>query len=40
VTRPLDELTHRLLIDWLEHRRARWPNTANPHLIIIFRTYF
>lgn len=34
VTRPLDELTHRLLIDWLEYRRTRWPNTANPHLII------
>ncbi|WP_435593641.1 integrase [Nocardia sp. bgisy118] len=34
VTRPLDELTHRLLIDWLEYRRRHWPNTANPHLII------
>ncbi|QIS23418.1 site-specific integrase [Nocardia terpenica] len=34
VTRPLDELTHRLLIDWLDYRRRRWPNTANPHLII------
>jgi integrase len=34
VTRPLDELTHRLLLDWLTHRRGRWPNTANPHLII------
>ena len=34
VTRPLDELTHRLLIDWLEYRRTLWPNTANPHLII------
>ena len=20
--------------EWLEHRRARWPNTANPHLLI------
>ncbi|WP_433521534.1 hypothetical protein ACQPZ2_01350 [Nocardia pseudovaccinii] len=34
VTRPLDDLTHRLLLDWLEDRRKRWPNTANPHLII------
>lgn len=34
VTRPLDELTHRLLIDWLQYRRRYWPNTANPHLII------
>jgi integrase len=30
VTRPLDELTHRLLT----YRRQRWPHTANPHLII------
>lgn len=34
VTRPLDELTHQLLLDWLADRRRRWPNTANPHLII------
>jgi integrase len=33
-TRPLDELTRRLLLSWLEHRRGRWPGTANPHLII------
>jgi hypothetical protein len=33
-TRPLDELTRRLLLAWLEHRRDRWPGTANPHLII------
>ncbi|GAA3684497.1 hypothetical protein GCM10022224_056450 [Nonomuraea antimicrobica] len=33
-TRPLDDLTHQMLCDWLEHRRTRWPNTANPHLII------
>lgn len=32
--RPLDELTHQLLRDWLDYRRGRWPNTANPHLII------
>jgi site-specific recombinase XerD len=37
-TRPLDELTHRLLGEWLEHRRRRWPNTANPHLLISART--
>lgn len=33
-TRPVDELTHRVLIDWLNHRRDRWPHTANPHLLI------
>ncbi|MCA1707068.1 MAG: hypothetical protein LC808_28910 [Actinobacteria bacterium] len=34
VTRPLDELTHRMLLDWLDYRHKRWPHTANPHLII------
>lgn len=34
LARPLDELTHRLLTDWLTYRRQRWPHTANPHLII------
>ncbi len=33
-TRPLDDLTRRLLLAWLQHRRDRWPGTANPHLII------
>jgi len=33
-TRPLDDLTLRLLNEWLDYRRRRWPNTANPHLII------
>jgi len=36
--RPLDELTHRVLREWLDHRRRRWPNTANPHLLISART--
>lgn len=31
---PLDDLTHHVVLDWLNHRRKRWPNTANPHLII------
>jgi integrase len=33
-TRPLDELTHTALSDWLNYRSRRWPNTANPHLLI------
>jgi len=37
-TRPLDDLTHRVLTDWLAYRRQRWPNTANPHLLISART--
>jgi hypothetical protein len=32
--RPLDDLTRHLLLDWLGHRRDRWPGTANPHLVI------
>jgi hypothetical protein len=37
-SRPLDELTHRVLLEWLNYRRQRWPNTANPHLLISART--
>jgi hypothetical protein len=33
-TRPLDDLTHRAMLDWLDYRRATWPTTANPHLLI------
>lgn len=33
-TRPLDDRTRRMLLDWLDHRRRRRPNTANPHLIV------
>jgi hypothetical protein len=36
--RPLDDLTHDVLLEWLQHRRTRWPTTANPHLIINQRT--
>jgi hypothetical protein len=32
--RPLDELTHQVLLQWLDHRRRRWPHTANQHLLI------
>jgi integrase len=33
-TRPLDDLTRDMLTEWLDCRRARWPQTANPHLIV------
>jgi hypothetical protein len=36
--RPLDDLTRHILTEWMEYRRARWPTTANPHLIINQRT--
>jgi integrase len=32
--RPLDELTYRLIRQWLDLRRERWPNTVNPHLFV------
>jgi integrase len=37
-TRPLDDLTRRLLIEWLDYRRARWPHTANRHLLVSKRS--
>lgn len=33
-TRPLDDLTHQVALEWLEFRRQRWPDTANLHLLI------
>jgi len=33
-TRPLDQLTAGQLRTWLQARHARWPATANPHLLI------
>jgi integrase len=36
--RPLDDLTRKLLEDWLAYRRQRWPNTANPHLLVSIAT--
>ena len=32
--RPIDEFTQQVLLDWLGYRRTRWPDTANPHLLI------
>ena len=32
--RPLDQLTADHLRAWLQARHARWPATANPHLLI------
>ncbi|MFF4448717.1 hypothetical protein [Streptomyces sp. NPDC001502] len=33
-SRRLDDLTLRVAREWLEFRRHRWPDTANPHLLI------
>jgi hypothetical protein len=35
---PLDELTRQALLAWLDYRRSRWPNTANPHLLLTQHT--
>lgn len=35
---PLDELTRRALLHWLNHRRAAWPATVNPYLLVNHRT--
>ena len=32
--RPLDDFTRHAILTWLDYRRSRWPNTANPHLIV------
>jgi hypothetical protein len=33
-TRQLDDLTLQLAKKWLEFPRRRWPDTANPHLLV------
>ncbi|MFJ8978744.1 hypothetical protein [Streptomyces sp. NPDC102282] len=33
-TRPLDELTHQVIHEYLLHRHRRWPHTPNRHLLI------
>jgi hypothetical protein len=37
-SRPLDDLTRRLLTEWLDHRRTHWPHTANRHLLVSKRS--
>ncbi|SFK99782.1 hypothetical protein SAMN05216275_14612 [Streptosporangium canum] len=34
LARPLDELTHDALRDYLAERRRCWPHTANPHVLL------
>lgn len=35
---PLHALTHQALVAYLTYRRERWPDTANPHLLITAQT--
>lgn len=36
--RPLDDFTRQAVADYLAYRQRRWPNTANPHLLITQQT--
>lgn len=36
----LDELTHRLVAEWLTERQKTWPRTTNPHLLISRATVY
>jgi hypothetical protein len=36
--RPLDDFTRLAVADYLAYRQRRWPNTANPHLLITQQT--
>jgi hypothetical protein len=38
--RRLDDLTLKVIRDYRHHRRTRWPNTANPHLLVSARTAY
>ncbi|MFI6688529.1 hypothetical protein [Streptomyces sp. NPDC050485] len=38
-TAYLDDLSTRLVADWLRERRRRWPHATNPHLLITAQTY-
>jgi Phage integrase, N-terminal SAM-like domain len=33
-SRPMGELTCKVLREWLEFRQQRWPGTSNPHLLV------
>jgi hypothetical protein len=37
-TIPLAPAVCERIAAWLDHRNARWPNTANPHLFVHFRS--
>ena len=33
-SRPLDDLTRNLILEWLDWRRQRWPRTSSPFLLL------
>lgn len=36
--RPMDDLTHAAISQYLDYRVRRWPRTANPHLLVTQQT--
>jgi integrase len=36
--RHLDDFAYNVIRDYLDHRRSRWPGTANPHVLVSQRT--
>lgn len=36
--RHLDEFAYRVISDYLDYRRSRWPGTANPHVLLSQQT--
>ncbi len=38
--RRLDDLSLKVIKEYLAHRKARWPSTANPHLLVSGRTIY
>jgi integrase len=39
-SRPLDRLTSEAIITWLAERRRRWPDSANPHLLVTYKSAY
>jgi hypothetical protein len=39
-TRPLDRLTSEAIVTWLNERRRRWPASANPHLLVTYKSAY
>lgn len=38
--RPLDRLTGEAIVTWLAERRQRWPHSANPHLLVTYKSAY
>lgn len=38
--RPLDRLMITTIVAWLDERRRRWPHSANPHLLVTYKSAY